>query len=419
MPEKRAQQHVIPRVYLNAFCDPAPPAGHPPGQPFAPAVWLVPKSLAEPPRRRAPRKAFVELHAYTLKGDDPRRPEIEVRLSEVESAYAPVLRRVRARAALARDERRTLALFVATLYLRTPGQMRQWQRFVDDVQHIYRQVDRGANGNERYSDEAFAGADEAGKRQVLQAAGAVAGLLERIGWRLLVNDTPEVFATSDTPVVRREVHVDELLAMGVPGPWLDPDPLPNRREVLLYCPLAPDAALVACPLLPRTPELYWPASAALAANLNLLVRENARELLIAFGPDPFGDLTPSILARDAAAQREAADPRPIVTAYTDRTRVRFRAEAIDHGHGASPLEGRLTFRTRDADALRILAEAERIPEVTYGAPAGRGGRRDARRARPRGGAVARGRDDARQRPQHLVTLARPHPRIGRRATSLT
>jgi hypothetical protein len=395
MSQKKAQHHVVPRVYLNAFRDPAPPPGHPRGAPYTGALWLVPKSLTEAPKRRSPDKAFRVLNAYTLKGDDPRRPRIEEWLSRVEAGYARVSRRVAARAPLTRDDGRVLALFVATLFWRTPEQMAHWQRQLDEIQHLYRQVDRGANGDERYSDEFWAGADEAGKRMVGEASRGLAELLTRGGWfRLVVHDRPSgdpgpeseggkavAFITSDAPVVRHDVHVDELLAMGVPVAWLDPDALPNRREALFYCPLAPDVAVLACPLFRPADLRLWPAPGpGLIANLNIVTRNHAHRLLVASRPDPFGALRSLVLAADLEARREAADPRAVLSVYTDRTRVRLRAEALDRGRGAHVLNGRLTFRTRDADALRILAEAASLPEVTYEIPGtgSSGGMRDAR-----------------------------------------
>lgn len=412
MSQKKAQQHVVPKVYLNAFRDMARPDGHPPNAPYTGAVWLVPRSLTEPARWRAPDKAFRVLNAYTLKGDDPRRPHIEEWLSRVEAAYARVWRRTAVRAPLTAEDGGVLALFVATLSLRTPEQMAHWQRQMDDVQHLYRQADRAANGHEWHSDAYWAGADEGGKRLVGEAARGVAEALMGGGrFRLVVRGPPpaavtagsaahpdhtgaftDEFITSDAPVARHEVHVDELLAMGVPSAWLDPDALPNRREALHHCALAPDVALLACPLLRPTfvpvwsalagpassgpeapgPVPYWPVPGPeFVAHLNTVARYHAHRLLVASRPDPFGALKPLLLAADAAARREAVDPRPIVSVYTDSTRVRLRAEALEYGRGAHVLNGRLTFRTRDADALRILAEAAGFPEVTYAAP-GRG-----------------------------------------------
>ena len=411
MARKKSKHHVVPRVYLEAFTDPTPPPDHPRGAPYTGAVWLVAKSLTEKPRRRAPAKAFRVLNAYALRADAPGQPQLENWLSRVEDAYARVWRRITARAILTAADVEVLSLFIATLYMRTPEQMAHWQRQLDKVQHLYRQVDRGANGNERHSDAYWAGADEGAKTLIATTAREMAGVLMREGrWRLVVHpDVPdemrEALITSDAPVVRTEVHVDELLAMGMPGTWLEPDTLPNQRAAFFYCPLAPDVAFLACSILrtadasvgaalaaaalgadspvvgePHAAVPYWVAPGpGLFTNLNILTRSHAHGLLVASGPDPFGALRPLVLAADAAARRAAAVPRSAVTVYTESTRLQIHATHLAHGRGRHVLNGRLSFRTDDADAVRILAGAERLPEVTYRAVDGSGGgMRDAR-----------------------------------------
>ena len=380
MSQKKSQQHVVPRVYLNAFCDPTPPANHPEGSPYTGALWVIPPSLTHKPRRRSPRNVLRQLNAYTLQSDDPRRPQIEEQLSQIESEYAPVLRQLRQHNSLTERDWITLSVFVATLYLRTPGHMAHWQRQIDRLQHLYRQVDRAHNGHERLSDEYWAGADEFGKQQVLGAAGGIARLLVANGLRVLVNDTSQPFITCDRPVVHRQMHVDELEGMGCPEEWFAPEALPNQREFVSYCALTPEIAVVACPLFvfPRT--LYWlVADGSLVTSLNLMVRDNAAEWLISSRAEPFGTMQARIVELENVLRAVPDDPRPILTVYTDRTRVRLRMEEYKRGLGPTPINGRLSFQTRDMAALRVLAEASHLPEVTYRGPDQvSGGMREAR-----------------------------------------
>lgn len=406
MARKKAQHHVIPRVYLKAFTDTTAPPGHPSGVPFMHALWLVPKSLSEPPRRRAPAKAFRVLNAYALSADAPGEPRLENWLSVLENAYARVAKRLAARAPLTATELGTLSVFIATLFLRTPEQMAHWQGQIDALEGMYRDVDRGANGDERHSDEYFSGSVEIGKKLVgMSARDMAAILLREARWRLVLctdgyGDVHRSLITSDTPVTRADMHVDDLLAMGFPGTWLDPAALPNRRAVLFYCPLAPDLAFISSPLLrPRTATVGatlattaargaehgghsqkpldpfysvapWPE---LFTNLNILTRRGAHELLVASRPDPFGDATALVLAGDAAARVEDSDPRARVTIYTDTTRLSVRVTHVEHGEGRHVLNARLSFRTDDMDAVRILADAAEIPEAEYRASDGSGG----------------------------------------------
>lgn len=369
MSQKKSQQHVVPRVYLNAFCETTPPANHPEGRPYTGALWIVPPSLTQKPWRRSPRNVLRQLNAYTLRSDDPRRPQIEERLSQIESEYAPVLRQLRQRSPLTEREWIILSVFVATLYLRTPGHMAHWQQQIDKLQYLYRQLDRAHSGHEQHSDEYWAGADEFGKQQVLGAAGGIARLLVANGLRVLVNNTNQPFITCDRPVVHRQMHVDELSGMGFPEGWFVPEALPNQREFFSYCALTPEIAVVACPLfvIPRT--LYWlAATESLVMNLNLVVRDNAAEWLISSRAEPFGAMQARIVELENLRRALPEDPRPILTVYTDRTRVRLRMEEYKYGLGPMPINGRLSFRTRDMAALRTLAEAAHLPEVTYQAP---------------------------------------------------
>ncbi len=412
MARKKAQHHVIPRVYLKAFTDTTAPPGQPLGVPYTHALWLIPKSLKAPPRRRAPAKAFRVLNAYALNADAPGEPRLENWLSVVENAYARVAKRLTARAPLKAAELDTLSVFIATLYLRTPEQMAHWQRQIDALEKMYRDVDRGANGDERHSDEYFSGSGEIGKKRVgMSARDMAAILLREARWRLVLcpdgyGDVHRSLITSDTPVTRADVHVDDLLAMGFPGTWLDPAALPNRRAALFCCPLAPDLAFISSPLLrPGTATVGATLATAAArgterglhsrkpinpfysvapwpelfTNLNILTRRGAHELLVASRPDPFGDVTALVLAGDASVRFEDSDPRALLTIYTDSTRLSVRVTHVDDGEGSHALNSRLSFRTEDMDAVRILAGAAEIPEAEYRAPDGRGGgMRDAR-----------------------------------------
>ena len=377
---KKTQQHVVPKVYLKAFTTDERPEGHSPTLPYSPALWLIPRSLEGAPHRRSPGNVLRKLNAYTLKGDKPGQPYIEDQLSRLESAYAAVIRKIPERAELTLGDCELLALFVATLFLRSPAQMTHWQRQLDGIQRLYRQVDRAHNGDERHSDSYWEGADEGGKRLVLEAGAPVAEALTLHGWRLLVNQTSLPFITSDRPVVHRKIHEDELRSIGFPGEWLEPGVLPNRAEFLSHCALSPDVAFVACSLfsLPRT--LYWLAPhEALVANLNLFVRDSAQEWLVASSPKPFGELTSRIVATVLAQRAALSDDRGILNVYTDTTRVQLRVDDCHVGRGEHVLNGRLTFRTQDMEALRVLASANHLTEVTYQLPGGtHGGLRDAR-----------------------------------------
>jgi len=104
----------------------------------------------------------------------------------------------------------------------------------------------------------------------------------------------------------------------------------------------------------------------------------ADDLLIASRADPFGEMRSRIVEHERRIQEAPADPRPIVSVYTDTTRVTLRTETFEHGSGAHVLNGRMAFRTQDMGAVMTIARALALPEVTYQrADGSSGGMRDA------------------------------------------
>lgn len=77
---QKSRQHIIPQVYLNAFCDPQPPDTHPAEKPFTPALWTLPPSLLGEARRVAPQNLAWERKIYNLVADDPDDPLSKMRL---------------------------------------------------------------------------------------------------------------------------------------------------------------------------------------------------------------------------------------------------------------------------------------------------------------------------------------------------
>ncbi len=132
MPPK-SWQHLIPKVYLKAFCDARRPEGHPEDRPFTPALWVFPTSLIGEPKRAAPQNVAAERHTYTLTEDDPNDPRLEAALSQLESAYASVIERLVPRAKVTPQDRLTLCLFIGALQARTRTMMDQRQTFFDEI----------------------------------------------------------------------------------------------------------------------------------------------------------------------------------------------------------------------------------------------------------------------------------------------
>jgi hypothetical protein len=363
MANKR-KQHFVPQVYLKAFCDSTPPEGWAADRPYKPAVWVMNKSLAEEPRRRAPSKILWSSQTYTLDSDDPDRPVIEDQLAELEGKYAGVLPKVMARAEVIDRDRINLCLFIGALFHRTLSQMAFQQEQIDKIRHLYRQIDRVANSNERYSNEYWAGADEAGKQMAIRGARAYARIIDAAGPWFLVNESEFPFITSDRPVTHQFLHIDDLATMGFPPVRQHPNARACDRTFLSFTPLTPTIASVSSPLL-VSPQgsMYWTTeSAALAGSLNLLTRARADQLLVSPVPRPFGANQARLLEYETQERMRPADSRPTLLIYTDRSHHVFRLESWTHRPGI--FDSHLTFVTEDLDGLRALADSECIEFAT-------------------------------------------------------
>lgn len=360
---EKSKQHFVPRVYLKAFCDPTPPPDWPAEKPFQPALWLIHKSLEQPPRRRAPSSVLWANRAYNLRDDDPSRPVLEDQLSEIENEYARVLPKLIAHSELTDRDWITLLVFVGTLRSRSLDHLAFQQEQIDAIERLYRQVERASTGEERHADQFWAGADEGAKRVALREAGIYARLMNEAGAWLIVNESEYPFITSDNPVVHEFVHIDELMALGFPPDLWRPGTLPNEKAFFSYCALTPRVGFVSSPLLCPPPDQYWSSGWPwLPGALNLLTRRRALEFIVSRTPQPFGPSQQRLLDYEAQKRSLTPDPRPILEVYTDRSRYQMRLESYEHE--AEVFNSRLRFVTRDLKQLHRLAAANAIQEIT-------------------------------------------------------
>jgi len=188
----KAKQHYVPRVLLRRFVDRQPPAGWPENRPHEPAVWIIDRELQAPATRRAPQNILYQNHLYTLANDTPTAPAIEEAIGKIESAFGTAMARLQSSHTLQPADLYAIITFAACLRVRHPSWMDNWQGFLDRVQDLYRKVDRSANNSESFSDEFWAGADEAGRR----------GAIER-GWIHCETENPHCFCSISICFVMR------------------------------------------------------------------------------------------------------------------------------------------------------------------------------------------------------------------------
>jgi len=111
---KHKKQHIVPRSYLEAWCDP----NTPPGQ--TPYVWIFSKDGGQG-RKKSPEKILRETDMYTVYANDGQRDlTLETNLSRLEGEFSKLRRgKLDKRLPLASEERLYLCMFVAAMHGRT------------------------------------------------------------------------------------------------------------------------------------------------------------------------------------------------------------------------------------------------------------------------------------------------------------
>lgn len=360
---QKTRQHIIPQVYLRAFCDPRPPAAHPAPKPFMPALWVHSPSLEGTPRRVAPKNVAHAHRAYTLKQDNPDRPWIEESLSRLEDMYASAMARVGSSDPLTIEDRGLLSLFIGALHARTERMMADTQAFFEKITGFSRAY---MSDKEDKSIEPWGELADAGKRQIEPFSQAFAKVVGP-HMLLLENRTPMPFITSDMPVTHAVLHADELInGLGIPEDWLYVDIPRSAREFFVFCPLTPWLGYLSSRFLPprldvqRAVTEYVPMVFA----LNELTRDHADRALYASSPTPYGSLL-TVAKEHERRQMEVAEERKYgLEVYSENERYWLPTTWVYHGNGDHPLTGRIEFRTDDMETLRRMVQELDLVEIT-------------------------------------------------------
>lgn len=143
---RNKRQHIVPRSYLNAWCDPQCPEGQ------TPYVWVFSKDGTEVDNK-SPEKIFRENDFYTVHEDGQRDLTLEDNLSRLESEFASVRRnKLDKRLRLSSKEEFILCMFVMAMYGRTKAYKEhwseQWQKALEFAEH-FRGVMAAASPEER------------------------------------------------------------------------------------------------------------------------------------------------------------------------------------------------------------------------------------------------------------------------------
>ncbi|MGB8982313.1 MAG: DUF4238 domain-containing protein [Anaerolineales bacterium] len=125
-------QHFVTEAYLRAWCDPNTPEGH------EPYVWIVSKADRKI-GHKSPKNIFSETNFYTVYDSQGNRIlELEHKLREVEDKFILLRdKKLQKHLPLLPDDRKTIALFVSTMFARTKFQKTMqvdvWQELLDAI----------------------------------------------------------------------------------------------------------------------------------------------------------------------------------------------------------------------------------------------------------------------------------------------
>lgn len=203
-------QHIIPRTYLEAFVDPVRPNGIPQDVPFTATVWVIEKSLKAEPKWKSLKNILCKPYFYNLNEDESTSPRIEKFLSKIETKYPQILKKISARESLTQEKLLYIALFIDTLFRRTPPSLEHWQSQINKIEELYRQVDQAYNHSQKISDQVWKGSHEIAKKQIINSAGALASLVLKAGIVFVFNRSELSFLSSDNPVTYQFGHIDDL-----------------------------------------------------------------------------------------------------------------------------------------------------------------------------------------------------------------
>jgi hypothetical protein len=130
---KYKNQHFVTESYIKAWCDPQTPNGA--------FVWVVSKKHRAV-SRKSPRSLFAEEDFYTVYDSKGQRIlELEHKLQEIEDKFI-LLRdqKLQNCCPLTPQDRKTIALFIATIFARTKRQKEEgqqiWKEYLDFIDSL-------------------------------------------------------------------------------------------------------------------------------------------------------------------------------------------------------------------------------------------------------------------------------------------
>jgi hypothetical protein len=355
MPTKQKNQHLIPRCYLAHFVSSEVPMEHQGNPHFERGVWTTSPTLDHEWKLQGVGNLLSRSYAYELPGDSPHAQKIECFLSSVESPWPGIIRTLTSQQSLSAAQESQLRIFVGALFQRTDATMGMVQSVSDQIEQLYRRVERASTGQEKAADELFRDTQHLPKMLITDPAfePVICGL----PLHFLCNVTSRPFVSSDSPVCLTHRHADEVATL-LPAEFIKPSARTNLRRPLVLCPLTPALMLVACEFLAdhyASFPFITLTEASHSTLLNILTIENAQDLLLSSLPAPFGPEQPAMAAVLRAGSCGARQHGAWMLLYTSERRYWLPLEA-DFERALQTIE----FRTPALDLLQQASQDEML-----------------------------------------------------------
>ena len=193
---EKKRQHIIPKCYQKAWCDPATPAKQ------TPYIWIISKD-GQQKKRKAPEKAFVSTDPYTVRlpGRD-RDLVIEDTLAKIENTFVTLMeRRVENQHSLDERDRANLCIFAAAMFSRVDTQSRVHANSLQKLHEKVKRMEETHNAEPHTSKAIDTLLQNARPNYVAISLQVLVPLYYRMSMGIFVAPTTDHFITSDSPTV--------------------------------------------------------------------------------------------------------------------------------------------------------------------------------------------------------------------------
>jgi hypothetical protein len=235
MAEKK-NQHLVPACYLKEFLGDIPKE-HKDNSHFQKGIYVNNKLLTDKWRMRSiTHPTFTKSYFYNLKGDNPKAPKVEEYLSKIENHYSKTLKLLKS-GFFSNNILSLMSYFTCVQHMRV-------EPFIDMMQSGFDQLGKwmdDATGNNEASNELT----DITKKMLMQFEH---GKILHPHSAIIINSTNFPFLTSDNPVQRRQVNIDDLSTL-LGEQYVKMDQRKSVEKAFFFLPLTPQIAYISCELI--------------------------------------------------------------------------------------------------------------------------------------------------------------------------